>query len=144
MVTGVFQLRKTAFIFFVLVFHLSLSSTLAFAGKDSQLSIEAARSALRTIDRNIKVTSISKTSIAGFWEVVVITPDGKNRVFYLNKDKNILFAGSLIDLNTRQNLTALRLEDINRVNVASIALDDALVLGNRKAPNRVIVFDDPD
>lgn len=144
MITGIFKLRRSAFIIFALVLQLALLSGLAFAGKNSQLSIKEARSALQAIDANINVISTSRTAIGGFWEVVIKTSDGKNQIVYLNKDKNILFAGSLFDLDTRQNLTAQRLEDLNRVNVASIALDDALVLGNRKAPNRVIVFDDPD
>jgi len=47
-------------------------------------------------------------------------------------------------MSDRQNLTGQRFSDLNRVDLSTIPLEDAIVLGNRDAKRKVIVFDDPD
>ena len=74
------------------------------------------------------------------------SPDltGKKVVVYLDYAGKNLIAGNLFSLQTRTNLTQERLQEINRIDVSQIPLDDALVMGEKDAKYKVIVFDDPD
>ncbi|MBS1114563.1 MAG: hypothetical protein H6Q94_292, partial [Nitrospirae bacterium] len=51
---------------------------------------------------------------------------------------------NLFSLQTRTNLTQDRLQEINKIDVSQIPLNDALVMGENDAKYKVIVFDDPD
>ena len=52
--------------------------------------------------------------------------------------------GALVDIKTKANLTQERFNEINKTDVSLIPLDDALVMGDKDAKNRIIVFTDPD
>ncbi len=65
-------------------------------------------------------------------------------MIYVDFGKKHFFTGSLISIKERRNLTQERLEELNKVDVAQIPLNDALVLGDQKARIRVISFHDPD
>jgi len=91
----------------------------------------------------LKVLSVKSSPIKGLWEVVIET-HGKKNIVYIDKTKRYLFLGSLIDIKKKINITQARVEDLNRVNVASIPLDDAIIYGPADAKKRVIVFEDPD
>ncbi len=91
----------------------------------------------------LRVLSVKKAPMKGLWEIVVET-QGKKNIVYMDSKKRYLFLGSLLDIKKKVNLTQARLEDINRVNVAQIPLDDAVVYGPADAKKRVIVFADPD
>jgi thiol:disulfide interchange protein DsbC len=53
-------------------------------------------------------------------------------------------AGNLFLIQTKTNLTQEKLQDLTRVDVSQIPLKDALVLGDKNAQYKVIVFSDPD
>jgi thiol:disulfide interchange protein DsbC len=85
------------------------------------------------------VTSVRKASHGKFYEVVVSNGD----VLYVEENGAYLFAGQLIDLKTRKNITAARQQELSRINFADLPLDQAIkqVRGNGK---RVIAtFEDP-
>jgi len=44
----------------------------------------------------------------------------------------------------KKNLTQERLEELRKIDVSQIPLNDALVLGDQKARIKVISFSDPD
>jgi len=58
--------------------------------------------------------------------------------------KRRLISGNVIEISSKKNLTDESLSEINKVDVSKIPLGDALVLGNRNAKYKVIVFDDPE
>jgi thiol:disulfide interchange protein DsbC len=79
----------------------------------------------------------------GIWEVDV-EKGGRKYPLYLDYSGKYLFNGQVVRLDTMENVTALRFSDLNRVDVSSIPLGNAVVIGNPKAKAKVIVFDDPD
>jgi thiol:disulfide interchange protein DsbC len=79
----------------------------------------------------------------GTWEVDV-EKGGKTYPLYLDYSGKYLFNGQVIRLSDMENLTGLRYIDLNRIDVSSIPLADAIIIGNPKAKKKVIVFDDPD
>jgi thiol:disulfide interchange protein DsbC len=79
----------------------------------------------------------------GTWEVDV-EKGGKKYPLYLDYSGKYLFNGQVLRLSDMENLTGLRFIDLNRIDVSSIPLGDAVVIGNREAKKKVIVFDDPD
>jgi thiol:disulfide interchange protein DsbC len=113
-------------------------------GKNKEvISKEEARKVLSVIAPDIKIISVEPSAVEGLWEVVVVTR-GKNGVLYLDSARKNIISGSIIDINSRQNLTQIKFDEINKVDFSMIPLDDALVMGDPKAKHKVVVFDDPD
>ncbi len=92
---------------------------------------------------NVKVLAIRTAPTKTMWELDV-EADGKKGLVYLDFSKKYLFSGSIIDLKQGKNVSQERFSEFNRVDVSKIPLKDAIVLGDRNARKRVIVFDDPD
>jgi len=105
--------------------------------KDEALGI------LKNFDPNVKVLNVSAGSVKYFFEVTVES-NGKKGLVYIDMPKKHFVSGSLIQIQGRKNLTQDRLSEINKVNVSQIPLKDAIVLGDKNAKYRVIVFDDPE
>jgi thiol:disulfide interchange protein DsbC len=90
-----------------------------------------------------RVVDVVPGPFPGTWEVVV-EKGGKKYPLYLDYSGKYLFNGQVIRMSDMENLTGLRYIDLNRVDVSSIPLAGAVVLGNTEAKKKVIVFDDPD
>ena len=93
-----------------------------------------------------KVLSISESPIRGFCEIAFDNM-GRFGFFYLALDKKYLIFGSLIEVanmsnKTQESITAI--QDKKRIDIAKIPLDNALILGERGATKKVIIFTDPD
>jgi len=122
---------------------------LAFAQGDQDclkchtLSNEQARKTLAEMIPDIKVLNIQASAVKGLWEIG-IESGGRKGIVYLDFSGRHLLAGNLFSLETKTNLTQERLQEINKVDVSQIPLKDALVMGEKTAKYKVIVFDDPD
>lgn len=92
---------------------------------------------------DIKIIEVRRAPIESLCEVA-FEVKGNKSIIYLNPSKKKIFNGSIVDAETKANLTKQRLMEINRVDVSKIPLDDALLLGNHDAKYKVIVFDDPE
>jgi thiol:disulfide interchange protein DsbC len=94
-----------------------------------------------------KVISIAESPIKGVCEVVIDIM-GQTRIFYLDADKNyLILGGSLVEVSTMTNKTVeaiQRIQDKKRIDTAKIPLTDALVLGEKGASKKIVVFTDPD
>jgi len=91
-----------------------------------------------------KIIEIKDGPVKGLWEIVF---DIKNRkgILYIDFSKKIIISGGeVFNVATKTNLTQERLRDLNKIDVAQIPLDEALVMGDKNAPKKVIVFTDPD
>lgn len=89
------------------------------------------------------VVGVLPGPIPGIWEIDV-ERGGKKYPLYLDYSGRYLFNGQVIRMSDRLNLTGERYTDLNRVDVSSIPLDGAIVIGNPKAARKVVVFDDLD
>jgi thiol:disulfide interchange protein DsbC len=88
------------------------------------------------------VVGVVQGPFPGIWEVDVAR-DGKTYPVYLDYSLKYLFNGQFIRMSDMANLTGLRYQDLNRVNVASIPVKDAIRVGSLSAKKAVIVLSDP-
>jgi thiol:disulfide interchange protein DsbC len=105
------------------------------------LSVQEATALFKgNVDRVVKV---ELAEMPGLW-VVEVEKDGKHLPLYIDFSKKYVVAGNIIRLQDGENVTGRRAVESNRVNVASIPLDDALLLGKPTAKKKAIVFTDPE
>ena len=100
---------------------------------------EAGKILGRVVDN---VVAVAPGPFPGVWEVDVAR-DGKTYPLYLDYSRKYLLSGQFIRLADMANLTSLRYQDLNRVDVASIPVQDAIRIGNKAAKKTVIVLSDP-
>lgn len=112
-------------------------------GKCHTINKEEAAALLKKFDQNLAVLAVNKSRVNYLWEVSYES-NGKKGVMYIDFPKKHLFAGSLFDVKDKNNLTQDSLSELNRVDVSKVPLKDALVLGDKKAKHKVIVFNDPE
>ncbi|MBI5143394.1 MAG: DsbC family protein [Nitrospirae bacterium] len=84
------------------------------------------------------VKSIAPTPVHGIHEIV--TQD--NKVLYMDDSGRYLFAGKLLDMEKRVDLTQLRMDEISTIDFSALPLKDAIVMGNGVV--KLAVFSDPD
>ena len=88
------------------------------------------------------VVGVQPGPFPGVWEVD-IARSGKTYPIYLDYSLKYAFNGQIIRLSDMANLTSLRFQDLNRVDVASIPVQDAIRIGSKAAKKTVIVLTDP-
>ncbi len=94
---------------------------------------------LKTDKFGAKVTDIKSAPVKGLWEVEIRRGDKTFKV-YVDFGKKFLM----------QNVSFIPIEKIGKrpplkkISLSDIPLDKAIVFGNPKAKNRIIVFDDPE
>jgi thiol:disulfide interchange protein DsbC len=147
--------RKYVISVCLLVFFLALrpAVSIAFSGcetdcnKCHSLSNKEVKLILEKMKaRDARILSIGMSPVKGLWEVD-IENRGQRGLFYVDFSKKYLISGSVVEVNAAINKTKERLEELNkdrRIKPASIPLKDALVLGNKTASKKVIVFTDPE
>lgn len=117
---------------------------ISFAQTASQKAAPAVESAVKKavegwLQGRYKVDSVMKTPMPGIVEVRI----GTDLLYADEKGSFAIVEGQLVNLKTGANLTASRMEEINKIDFSKLPLDLALktVRGNGK---RVIaVFEDP-
>ncbi len=137
-------MKKILLVMLIIPLLLLLSSTYGYCEKESlPLSVDEALTLLKNLDPNIKVLTVKPSPVEGLWEVD-IEAGGKKGLVYIDATKKYLISGTIIAIHEKKNLTQERLDEINKVDVSQIPLDDAVVIGDKEAKYRVIVFDDPE
>jgi len=90
-----------------------------------------------------KVNRVEFAEVPGMWLVEV--EKGQNKLpVYIDFSKKYVFSGSIIRLADRGDLTQERHARMNKVDMSRIPLDDALLLGAKKAKVKIVVFTDPE
>lgn len=112
----------------------------------SLCTIAAAHADSKTVEKNIKanfpdiqVQSVQTTPVPNIYEVYM---DGQ--IVYTNDDARYFFLGNLVDLKNKVNLTSDRQQELTKIDVKTLPLQQAIkhVKGNGK---RVMyLFSDPD
>ena len=93
-----------------------------------------------------KVLGIADSPLKEYCEVA-IDHMGRIVIFYLDLDNKYLIFGNLVEIATMSNKSAeaiRRIEDKKRIDIEKIPLTGALVLGEKDAAKKVVVFTDPD
>lgn len=85
-----------------------------------------------------KIDSVVATPYSGLYEV-----RSGNNIIYTDKDAKYLMLGEIIEVNSRNNLTAQRIEDITKVRFDELPLDLAFKITRGNGKRTVAVFEDP-
>jgi len=93
---------------------------------------------IRKQNPDLTIDDIRTTQISGLYEMKI-----GNNIFYVDRTGKYLFSGHLFDTSTKQDLTAARLEEINRIDWNVLPLDKAIVSGDADGMP-MAVFTDPD
>jgi len=107
-----------------------------------KISNEEAVNLLKENIPDVKILEIRPAQVKGLWEFTLETK-GQKGIAYIDFSKKYVISGSIFDINNKSNVTQERFSEISKVDVAQVPLDDALVLGDKGAKYRVIVFSDP-
>ena len=96
-----------------------------------------ATAALKKIDPNIKVDSISAAPVSGFQQAVV-----GGQVLYVSNDGKYLMQGTLYDIENRRDAGASALAGMRKALLAQIPLKDRIVFAPGNPKHTVTVFSD--
>jgi thiol:disulfide interchange protein DsbC len=147
-------MRKFLLYLVVAVLLLPVSHAYGFSTKGQDcakchtLTKDDAATLLKDMIPNVKVLEVRIVPVKGMWEVD-IESGGKKGPLYVDFSKKYLISGAIVSIKDKKNLTQERAEELNKVvlsknDVSSIPLGDAVVMGDKNAKHKVIVFDDPE
>lgn len=89
-----------------------------------------------------EVVSVNPSEVPGLFRVAM-KMQGKIIPIYLDASGSYLFTGNVIRIKDRKNITEAHFQKLNPIDTSTIPLDDALILGNPEASQRILVFTDP-
>ncbi|OHE60585.1 MAG: hypothetical protein A2Z47_04055 [Thermodesulfovibrio sp. RBG_19FT_COMBO_42_12] len=92
---------------------------------------------------DVKIIEVRPAPLKGLWEVAIETK-GQKGVVYIDFSNKYIVSGSIFDIATKTNLTGERLFNLNKVDISQIPLDNALLMGDKDASKKVIIFTDPE
>jgi thiol:disulfide interchange protein DsbC len=84
------------------------------------------------------VDVIRKVPYGGLYEVVV-----GSEIFYTDEKASYLLLGSIVDMKTNQNVTELRMRQLNKIDFAALPFDDAIKIVRGNGSRKVAMFADP-
>ncbi|MBI4685732.1 MAG: DsbC family protein [Nitrospirae bacterium] len=93
-----------------------------------------------------KILKVQMSPSRGLWEVA-IENKGQGGLFYVDFAKKYVISGTIIEVDGAINRTKERVDELNKnrkISPSRIPLKDAFILGDSKAPKKVIVFTDPE
>ena len=117
---------------------LALAATLLFAAS-AQANEAVIRKALTQQFPGATISSVQKTPYSGLFEVYL---DGQ--LVYVDDKAQYLFAGDVIDLKNRANLTQARLNQLQAVKWDVFPLNNALKTVKGNGARKLILFSDVD
>jgi thiol:disulfide interchange protein DsbC len=118
--------------------RLALLATLLFAAGGAFADEAAIRKNLGERLSDLKIDEVSKTPIAGLYEVRL-----GHDIFYADEQGNYVLQGNLIDTRTRTDLTQARIDKLTAIDFASLPLKDAIVWKQGTGARKLVVFADP-
>ena len=114
----------------------TLSLLLAVPGQAQDL--ERIKSELRKKVPEAPVDSVRKVPYGGLFEVTI-----GSEVFYTDENASFLVLGSIVDLKTKENVTELRMRQLNKVDFATLPFESAIKIVRGNGSRKVAIFEDP-
>ena len=108
------------------------------AGAQQDAVAERIKKELKKNIPEAQVDVVRKVPFGGLYEVVV-----GSEIFYTDEKASFLVLGSIVDMKTRENVTELRMRQLNRVAFDSLPLDQAIKIVRGNGTRRVAVFPIP-
>lgn len=117
-------------------------AVLSTSGNDTQgavvVSTEQVRQKFDERFPGLGVTEVSNTPFTGLYEIRIGTD-----FLYVDGEVNYVLQGSLIDAQSRRDLTAQRITDLSRVDFSELPLENAIKQVKGDGSRQVAVFEDP-
>lgn len=110
----------------------------ATAGAETPQEAAIRRTVEPRMGQNVKIDSVTKQPYGGLYEIRV-----GSDIFYTEETGRYLFVGKVVDLSTLKDLTAARVDQLNRVPFASLPLDAAIKAVKGDGSRVIAVFEDP-
>jgi len=85
-----------------------------------------------------KIDEVKPSAMPGLWEVRI-----GSEIRYTDPTGSFLIEGDLFDLKTMRNLTQARVDELNRIDFATLPLKDAIVWKTGTGARKIAVFADP-
>lgn len=118
---------------------LAVFGLLAFpAAAQQDAAAEKVKAEVRKKIPEAQVDSVRKVPFGALYEVVV-----GGEILYTDEKASFIVLGSIVDMKTRENVTELRLRQLNRVAFDTLPLDQAIKIVRGNGSRRVAVFADP-
>jgi len=115
-----------------------LTSLLAWPATGADF--ETVKTLLREKMPGVEIGEVRPAPIAGLLEVVV----NRKSVLYIDDKAELAISGNVIDLGKKANLTQQRVEELSKVDFATLPLDKAIVKVKGSGARKVALFSDPD
>lgn len=98
------------------------------------------RKAIESAYPKVRIESITKTPYGGLYEVFL---DGQ--IVYTDEKFSFLLAeGRLIEPKSKRDITSERMDELTRIDFASLPLDQAVKVVKGNGSRKLVVFSDPD
>ncbi len=107
------------------------------------MNAEEAQEVLKGLAPDVKILDVQQGPLNGLWEIGVES-GGRKSIVYIDFSKKKVIAGNVIDVKTKKNHTQESLQRISKVDFSSIPLDNSVIMGDKDAKYKVVVFDDPE
>src|SRR5574340_167145 len=117
---------------------LALAATLLFAAT-AQANESVIRKALTQQFPGATISSVQKTPYSGLFEVYL-----DDQLIYVDGKAQYVFAGDVIDLKNRSNLTQARLNQLQAVKWETFPLNNALKTVKGNGARKLVLFSDVD
>jgi thiol:disulfide interchange protein DsbC len=111
---------------------------LAFPASAQDPAAERIKAEIKKQIPEISIDSVRKVPYGGLYEVLV-----GSEIFYTDEKASFLLMGALVDLKTRENVTDLRMRQVNRIDFASLPLEHAVKIVRGDGSRKVAMFADP-
>ena len=86
----------------------------------------------------VKIDTVKATPYAGLYEV-----KAGGDIIYTDKDSKFLFVGQVYNAQTSENLTKIRLEEINRIKFSDLPTQYAMKMVKGDGKRVIAIFEDP-
>ena len=92
-----------------------------------------------------EVKNVRISPVKGLWEVT-LEKDGRQAVAHIDFAKKLLVTGPVFEIATEKQLTPapIRQKEMGKIDVSSIPLTNAVLMGNPKGKKKLFLFTDPD
>lgn len=97
------------------------------------------RDAIKTLVPDARIDSVTRTELAGFYEVVM-----GGQPLYVSADGRFLFSGALWDIAGKRNLTEARLASVRKGTLDAVGADQRIVYAATQPKHVITVFTDID
>jgi thiol:disulfide interchange protein DsbC len=98
------------------------------------------RKTMQSMFPKLKVESVTKTPYAGLYEVYL-----GDQIIYTDDNFTFLIAeGRLMDVKSRKDITAARVDELSRIDFDSLPLEQAIKVVKGNGSRKMAVFSDPD